>query len=74
MTDDYRRIAGKLFHVNDIPTGDELEPPKPEPRMCSVVVYAGSWHVDPEPPELCDEECDPGYDVCPAHLEELYPE
>lgn len=42
-----------------------------QPPTCDAVIYAGSRFIDPEPPEVCGEPCDPGEHLCPAHLEEL---
>lgn len=45
---------------------------EPEPPYCQVQVYAASYGLG-EPPEYCLEPCDPGFDMCPAHLLELQP-
>jgi hypothetical protein len=35
---------------------------------CPAVTYPGSFHIDPEPPEICGAEVpEPGY--CPTHEE-----
>lgn len=56
---DYVLHRGVFTHRDDIPT---------EPTLCDAVVYAARTHVDPEPAELCGEECDPGETQCPLHL------
>lgn len=39
--------------------------------MCEYVVSYGSFHVDPEPAELCGADTEPGEDFCANHLEEV---
>jgi|GEM_PF-6901582 len=36
-------------------------------RRCAYLVHPGSYHVDPEPPEYCDEDAIDGSDYCLAH-------
>lgn len=39
-----------------------------EIRLCRFQTYAGSFHVDPEPPEYCEREVEsPDDEFCPAH-------
>lgn len=40
------------------------------PETCSHIVFPGSWHIDPEPPEYCDEPVVDGFTVCEMHLED----
>lgn len=37
-----------------------------DPVPCEHLT-AGSWHVDPEPPETCDRDALPGRDYCTEH-------
>jgi hypothetical protein len=36
-------------------------------ELCPVKTYPGRYYEDPEPPEYCDNEVQPGHEVCPVH-------
>lgn len=42
-----------------------------DPPICTAQTYAGSRHVDPEPPEYCEEVAVLGSELCAGHGEEL---
>jgi hypothetical protein len=37
------------------------------PFTCGVQTFAGNYHVDPQPPEWCEEEVEGEDDNCPKH-------
>ena len=40
------------------------------PYYCTAQTFAGSFHIDPTPPEYCDAEVDEPGDYCPLHEEQ----
>lgn len=38
-----------------------------ETFYCGAQTFAGSYHVDPQPPEWCEEEVVNEGDLCPRH-------
>lgn len=41
-----------------------------DPPPCAAVTSAGSRHIDPEPPEYCEEPAVLGSEYCAIHFEE----
>ncbi len=41
-----------------------------ENERCAFQTYPGRRHLDPEPPEYCDEPVVCGTEYCPLHQEE----
>ena len=40
-----------------------------DPPTCAHMTYAGSRHVDPEPPEYCENQTVPGTEYCSDHVD-----
>ncbi|AYN58887.1 hypothetical protein PP634_gp61 [Arthrobacter phage Richie] len=41
-----------------------------ERHYCPAQTFAGRYHIDPEPPEYCENEVEEEGQHCPAHEEQ----